>query len=461
MQRVGEKEPNRALASAMTRAGASNHGLAKRVTELATAAGQRSSTPHQAIGRYLKGMQPKAQTARHIAVALSESLGRRVTPDELGFTAGQGPGGNTPLVLPTLLYPRDLGEASNHLGQLTRFDSEVGSSPELSRWDDTATSGVITGYLFGHATSLSGAADDGPPPDATAIRLTTASLMQLDFQLGGGHTRDLLLYFFRQRVLPQLATVHGRSERGRDLLSAASELTQMLGWSAYDSGRHGAAQHYFVQGLRLAREAEDNLMGARLLSNLSHQANYLGRFREAVELARAAQAVTGPRTSNTVSALLLAMEARALASLGESTACAAALAKAESAFERRQGDDPPWIGYFDRVELAGEMSHCFRDLRRAAETAQFATLAIDPVLTPPRTMALIKMVSAAGALHGGALDEAIATARAAVEMAGGLRSSRWRTYVRQFLRAVPTIHATDPRVIDLRELVAKRFGRAS
>jgi tetratricopeptide (TPR) repeat protein len=455
---MAEREANRALAAVMARAKASNTGLAKRVVEIATADGKPSSTSHHAIGRYLDGMQPKADTARYIARALSESLGQRVTPAELGFTAGQGAGGNVPLVLPTLVYPKDLPGAADHLGLLTRFDDEVGTAPELSRWDDAATASVIASYLFGQNAASGGALDGGPISDPMAIRLTTASLMQLDFQLGGGHTRSLLLHFFRQSVLPLLSTAHGRTERGRDLLSAASELTQMLGWSAYDSGRHGAAQHYFVQGLRLAREADDNLMGARLLSNLSHQANYLGRFEEAVKLARAAQAITGPRTSSAVTSMLMAMEARALASLGETSACAAVMAKAEKALDRQnEGADPPWISYFDRVELAGEMAHCFRDLRRATETARFALLAIDPRLTPPRTMAFINMVSAAGALHAGSLDEAIATARAAVEMAGSLRSSRWRMYVRQFLRAVPELHAADARVVDLRELVAERF----
>ncbi|WP_219417147.1 hypothetical protein [Pseudonocardia nigra] len=456
------KEPNRALAGAMAQARASNHGLAKRVRELAQIDGQRSATDHAAIGRYLAGMQPKPHTARYIAVALSERLGRRVTPADLGFTPAQADTGSSgALALPALAYPADLPAAAENLGRLARFDIEVGSAPELSRWDGDATASVITGYLFDRTGAVAGASDDGPPPDAAAIRATTATLMQLDFQLGGGHTRELLLFFFRNRVLPQLAAARGRTEQYRDLLSAAAELTQMLGWSAYDSGRHGAAQQYFVQGLRLAREADDNLMGARLLSNLSHQANYLGRFREAVELARAAQATTGPRKSATVSALLLAMEARALASLGDSTACAAVLTQAEALFDRRRADeDPPWIGYFDHVELAGEAAHCYRDLRRSSETEQFAAMAVDPILTPPRTLAFINMVSAVGALHAGNLDQAVAVARSSIELAGAIRSSRWRNYVREFLRAIPEAHATDPRVVDLRTVVTQRFQEA-
>ena len=107
--------------------------------------------------------------------------------------------------------------------------------------------------------------------------------------------------------------------------------------------------------LALAKEADDALLGARLLSNLSHQANYLGRYEQAVQLARAAQATTTRTPSATVSSLLLAREARALASLGDAAGCASVLAKAERAFERRNaGSDPPWIGYFNCAELASE-----------------------------------------------------------------------------------------------------------
>ena len=115
------------------------------------------------------------------------------------------------------------------------------------------------------------------------------------------------------------------------------------------------AQRYFTQGLRLATEAEDPVLGGRLLSNLSHQANYLGRHDEAIQFARAAQASGAGRASATVSAMFLAMEARALASSGDARLCARALNLAEEAFGRRDPlKDPRWIGYFDELELAGE-----------------------------------------------------------------------------------------------------------
>lgn len=224
----------------------------------------------------------------------------------------------------------------------------------------------------------------------------------------------------------------------------------MLGWSAYDAGRHGAAQRFFVYALRLAREADDALLGARLLSNLSHQANYLGHYTHAVQLARAAQSAAACGSSSTTLSMLLSMEARALASLGDHRGCAVALARAEAAMEQSDpACDPVWISYFDPVELAGESAHCFRDLRRPDETRRFAALAVAPGNTPPRTRAFINMVAAMGALHGGLLDEAVETARQAVTVAGSLQSSRYRRYVRDFVGAVVALHPRDPRVIDL------------
>ena len=144
------------------------------------------------------------------------------------------------------------------------------------------------------------------------IRAFTHSLMDLDVHYGGGHVRQALLSFFRSEIVPLLRGRHPQPVR-RELFSAAAETAEMLGFSAYDAGRHGAAQRYFAQGLRLAGEAADPVLGARLMSSLSHQANYLGQFGDALQLARAAQWAAAGRATPAVLSMFLAMEARALA----------------------------------------------------------------------------------------------------------------------------------------------------
>lgn len=445
--------PNRAFQALLSRAGISNNGLARRIRQESERRGSPLYTDHGTVGRWLnKGQQPEAETAQLIATILSRELKQAITTSALGFTTASVSTPEAQLIRLDVEYPADAGAATEGLSALASADTDGTASERLRSWDVHAAPGVITGYLFGDGEpeTTTVAADDAPI-DATSIRLTTAKLMELDFQLGGGHTRSLLLPYFRSQVLPLFGALPRGGAR-RDLFVAAAELAQMLGWSAYDAGRHGAAQRYLVHALRLAREAADNLLGARLLSNLSHQANYLGAFSHAMHLARAAQAAAATgrgRTSATTVAMLMAMEARALASLGDASGSAAALARAEQSMGRSNPDkDPEWIGYFDRAELAGEAAHCFRDLRRPAETGEFSTLALPPGC-PPRTRAFINMVSATAALHAGRLDEAVDGARNAIALAGSLKSSRYRRYVRDFVSVAVELHPRDSRIVDL------------
>lgn len=450
-------EPNRAFQAVLSRAGISNNGLARRIRDESERRGQPLYTDHGTVGRWLnKGQQPGAETAQLIATILSRELKQAITTSALGFTSTAARTQETQLLRLDVEYPADARAATDGLSALAGADTESAPTERLRSWDVHAAPGVITGYLFGDGEpETTAVARDDAPIDATSIRLTTAKLMELDFQLGGGHTRDLLLPYFRSQVLPLFEALPLGGGR-RDLLVATAELAQMLGWSAYDAGRQGAAQRYFVHALRLAREADDNLLGARLLSNLSHQANYLGAFPHAVQLARAAQsaATSRGRSSATTLAMLTAMEARALASLGDGPGAAGALARAEKAMARSNPvDDPEWISYFDRGELAGEAAHCFRDLRRPAETGEFAALALPPE-TPPRTRAFINLVSAMAALHAGRLDEAISGVRNAVTLAGPLKSSRYRRYVRDFVAAAIKLHPRDALVVDLMAFTA-------
>ncbi|RZT89059.1 hypothetical protein EV383_6014 [Pseudonocardia sediminis] len=445
---MGSTTANIALGRAMSEARMSNNGLARRVRELAAARGARSSADHVAVKRWLDGTQPKAETAMLIAAPLSEKLRRTITPAGLGFTAGPVADHSRNSSVEPVVYPDDADTATDGLDSVADADAAGVLVPGPEAWDRFATPSIITGYLFdGHSEHRRLDAGDGPL-DAEAIRLTTARLMELDFQLGGGHTRELLLFYFRSQVLPLLQSLPRGAQRS-DILSATAELAQMLGWSAYDAGRHAAAQRYLVYGLRLARDAGDVLLGARLLSNLSHQANYLGRFRDSVQLARAAISTSVDIPAPATLALLHAMEARALASLSDGAGASRALERAEVSLHRGGDADPPWISYFDPAELAGEAAHCFRDLGKGEEARHFAGLAVASPTTPPRTRAFINMVTAAGALQQGSLDEAIVVAREAIELAGPLQSSRYRRYVSDFVRQVTEAHPRDPRAVEL------------
>ena len=355
--------------------------------------------------------------------------------------------------------PADSGHPVALLDDL--IGADIADRGEVARasWLPGTAPTVITGYLFSVPSwHHEGAPLIAAPSTAAAqIRAVAQHLMDIDFQFGGGYVRRLLLFYFQSEIVPLLREPHPVGLR-REVFSAAAEVAQLLGWSAYDAGRHGVAQRYFMQGLRLATEAEDPVLGGRLLSNLSHQANYLGRYDEAIQFARAAQASGAGRASDTVTAMFLAMEARALASSGDARLCARALNLAEGTFARRdRSKDPRWIGYFDELELAGEAAHCFRDLGRPAETQTFALRAIDPIATPGRTRAFISMVSAAGAFKAGNLDEALALATDAVSLAGSLQSSRYVRYLTDFHGSLTERYSANIGVRQFVQLLEKSY----
>jgi len=355
--------------------------------------------------------------------------------------------------------PAEPGHAVSLLERLTAADITDRQEVTQASWVSGTPASVITDYLLSSSAwqREEGAAGGPASIAATRIRAVSRHLSDIDFEFGGGYSRRMLLFYFQSDVLPLLRESHSEPAR-QEIFGAAAEVTQLLGWSAYDAGRHGAAQRYFMQGLRLASEADDAMLGGRLLSNLSHQANYLKRYSEAVQFARAAQASVRDRATSTVSALLLAMEARALAGGGDARLCAKVLNLAEQTFARRDpAEDPRWIGYFDEFELAGEAAHCFRDLGRPLETQKFAAQAIGTDRTPARTRAFMKMVAAAGAFRSGSMDEALAHASEAVTLTSSLQSSRYLRYLKDFRGSLSERHSAHPEVRKFDDLVARTY----
>jgi hypothetical protein len=158
---------------------------------------------------------------------------------------------------------------------------------------------------------------------------------------------------------------------GKELFAAAAELTKLAGWMAYDDERHGLAQRYLIQALRLAKTADDQALSAEILAAMSHQATYVGRPSDAVDLARAAQVAARGAGLGTLESECHVVEAHGHAARSEAAACAKSLLAAESAFSV-DGEPPAWLEYFDEAYLAAKIAHCFRELRDDDRTSSFA-----------------------------------------------------------------------------------------
>jgi hypothetical protein len=205
---------------------------------------------------------------------------------------------------------------------------------------------------------------------------------------------------------------------------------------SYDSApTSGLAQRYFIQALALAQSGNDRLLGGSILDAMSHQATFVGRFQEAANLARAARTGTKGLATPTLVAHFHAMEARALARLGDARSCDIALANAVKAFERRNcEDDPQWIQYFDEAELAAEFGHCFRDLGRHVDASQYANKCVGIIdgASFLRSDFFATMVLADAYLEAGEIEQACNVALGAMSQGEQLRSARCVNYVREF-----------------------------
>jgi transcriptional regulator with XRE-family HTH domain len=323
---------------------------------------------------------------------------------------------------------RDQGET----GASRRAVLRAGTALAAAAWSDAALR-WLTGEPRNQPGELLGGVRIGMA-DVDRFRATAEMFAQLDDRFGGGYAREALVQYLKgdaQRLLGGRYT----DAVGRALFSATAEATLLAAWMSYDSMPGSSiAQRYFIQALALAQAGGDRLLGASVLDAMSHQATYTGRFADAASLARAALTGTDRVSTATLSSHFHAMEARALARLGDAYGCDRALAAAMREFERRKPeDDPAWIRYFDESELSAEFGHCLRDLGRAADATRYASrslVAVDGTFM--RSDFFVTMVLADAHLAAGELEQACDAALMALSQGEQIRSARCVSYVREY-----------------------------
>jgi hypothetical protein len=285
-----------------------------------------------------------------------------------------------------------------------------------------------------------------------------SSLKAIDDAHGGGVALPMAVEYLRGQVAPLL---HGRFGEmvGRALFSATAEFTLGVGWMAYDAGKHGLAQRYMAQALRMSHAGNDRAFGGRILAAMSHQALHLGDVRHGLDFACAARAGTKGAVTPTTAAMLAAMEACAHAARGDTSPCLRALTDAERAFERsNQSEDPPWID-FDEGGLAGHLARSFRDLNRPGEAEQFAVRSIQ-LCRPTHLRTRVQRYAILASAHAqqGDLEGACAVGRQALEEMSRLRSKRTLDEVARLVEIVGVNRSqtTDEFLHDAREVLKSR-----
>ncbi|MER5386725.1 hypothetical protein ABT040_41905 [Streptomyces sp. NPDC002688] len=338
-------------------------------------------------------------------------------------------------------YPASPDDAIEAVGQLwradlNRYEPLLQAEPSEPAWNEASLR-----WLVAPEPSVPRQRQDGIRVglgDVAAIKTTADMFAELDDRFGGDHARHAAIQYLSTEVTPLLRGQY-TEQVGRALLSTTAEATLLAGWMSYDACRHGLAQRYFLQALRLAQDANDRRLAGSILSAMSHQATFLGHYTQAATLARAALMGISPVATPTLRAQFHAMEARALARTGDVRACEAALSAATKALEGRNNDDEPeWISYFDEAELAAEAAHCFRDVNSARQAVTHAENAMSG--SHVRSDFFATMVLADAHLRAGDVEEACRVAVDALDLGEQLKSARCVSYLAEFRQNLAAVN---------------------
>ncbi|WP_280448462.1 hypothetical protein [Nocardia brasiliensis] len=421
-----QKQPNHQLAELLEETRPRSHkGLARRVVERGRAVGVELRYDHTSVGRWLSGEQPNAPGPKLIAEVLTELLGRRILPSDCGMTDGHETADLG------LEFSLSITEATAEATALWRSDVErrrflVGASYAVAVYP-AASMRWLT--LPGPEHPVSVGNRRIGQSDVDAVRMMTTAFRDLDNRVGGGKVRPTIVHYLHSSVAPLLRGSYNEPI-GRQLFAVTAELTKLAGWAAYDLEEHGLAQRYLIQALRMSRAAGDPALAAEILAAMSHQATYVGRPGDAVDLARAAQIAARSAGIPALESECHMVEAHGHAARIDSTSCASSINAAERAFTRADGDSPEWLTYFDDAYMSAKTAHCFRDLGDNTRAAQFAERSLNMSDGYLRGRAF-NLCLLASALADADPHEAVRIGLQALTLAAGLESRRSLAYLRE------------------------------
>ena len=205
------------------------------------------------------------------------------------------------------------------------------------------------------------------------------------------------------------------------LCSLAGRLAGLRAWLYFDMAEYQAANAWFAGAVTAAREADDKnlcgwLLGAQSLIPVDHQ-----DYAAAATVLEGAQTLAGRGASPTTRAWLDALEARALAGLGDGRGFTTAQQRATKRLQRTSPDQRhhgmDFVG--EQLDLAyyEGLSHLLIEQPEAAGSAFRVALANLPA-SRVKARAILMLSVALAAAQAHEHDEAVATASEALTIAG-------------------------------------------
>jgi len=334
-------------------------------------------------------------------------------------------------------HPRDV--APTEPAQSPLADSTW--TPDRGNDDDVKRTEFVAGLIATLAAppGVFGTSRIGPG-DVSRYRRQLEQLYTLDDSYGASGEVYTLTIRTLRTLMQDVNNASYLPAVGHRVRTLIGQLMEHAGWLAFDAGHTAHARYWWLEALNAARMADDGRdVEVVVLASMSAQASRVGRGREAVDLARAAQRQARALQSPRLMSLLLAREALGHARCADHREARRAITNAHNTLNGERPDlDPPWLNFWDGADLSSHEATAAGYLGNAkgAETAARTALALADSDRYPRNHAFYTTRLARILATTGNVDEAVPLAADAAMKAYDLHSHRLTNDVRDTMNAL-------------------------
>lgn len=409
---------NEALVSWFNRTGWSRSELARQVCARARLTGNSQvACDANNVRRWFEGSRPRPPVPEILADVISDRVGVRVRPAELGLA-------DSPVRDRALVYDLPFAATVDVITDLGRADVERRSA--LMNAVFAAAASVVPSREWLLSTLTADPRRRIGQSDVESVKNMFSVFQEMDVMQGGGSARLVLAAYMNEYVYPLLRSPKSAAVQ-ESAVRASAEQSYLLGWMAYDNGENPLAQRYLIQALKLAETSTDTALGAHILAGMADQATLMGDPAEGVRLAQTGRLGLRGNESPACLADLYALEARGHAAMGDAQATVTAIGRSREVFaDVDYEDEPEWARFIDAAYLNGEYATAMRDVNRPEDAAFYARASIRAATAQKRARrgAMSQAVLASAYLQDRNLEAAHAAGVRAIELAGRVKSSR-------------------------------------
>jgi transcriptional regulator with XRE-family HTH domain len=357
------------------------------------------------------------------------------------------------------LQSEALGEASNLAAPGTleaRTRTEVDGS-DVERRSFLAGGAAVLGPIGVGALGYAALPKVIRNDDIEQVWMASTLLAQWDNQYGGaGLVRSASIGLYRWATSLLDVRCPGRLEP--ELFTAVGRLAIVMGASAFDAYEHDDARFYLGAGVKFAEHAGNWHLRASGMNWLARQAIWVGEPDDGLTHAENGL-VRSDRLTPKEQAMLHNARARAHAKMRDIESAVRAIGHSDEIFSHAaEGEDAPWMSYYDRAQHHGDTGHALFDLTilaghspaAAADRLEIAIEEHGDGYVRSRALSGTKLASLRMAT--GDPQEAVTVGHRALDEVGRLRSQRAVDDVQE-LRRIAASRSRNAGVADLRERI--------